>query len=315
MALTTQEQFDCPATDRAPFATLGDVNRLGEAFCAKPMAPEFLAGVQDYRAFRMQCLATTLRILNACGPPARSLVTVRLKRLDSILRKLTRHGANFRLGTLDDVVGVRVICQSVSDVIALSSRIKLSSSRYRVKNYIDDPAFTGYRGIHHIMRFGQPASADSSLTVRYEIQVRTYLQHQWAVWSESHGERAKIGQSDAAHHEELRSVALDIARWEESNPARIQEKLLPYSDVRTIAVCWRPPRGPATPFLFHDDVRAAVSWLNHLEADHHAHRENALLLVGVTEHVDIGRALKLTHPLYVGASVVHPRFYLPSGSP
>ena len=315
MALTVQEQFDCPATDRAPFATLGDVNRLGEAFCAKPLAPEFLTGVQDYRAFRMQCLSTTLRILDACDPPVRSLVTVRLKRLDSIRRKLTRHGANFRLGTLDDVVGVRVICQSVSDVITFSSRIVRSPSLYRVKNYIDDPAFTGYRGIHHIMRFGQPASADSSLTVRYEIQVRTCLQHRWAVWSESHGESAKIGQADAAHHEELRSVALDIARWEEGNPARIQEELLPYSGVRTIAVCWRPPHGPVTPLLFHDDVRAAVSWLNHLEADYIARRENALLLVGVTEHMDIGRALKLTHPLYVDARVEHPKSYIPSASP
>ena len=312
--MTAQEQFDCPATERVPFATLGDVNRIGEAFCAKPLAPEFLAGVQGYRAFRMQCLATTLRILDACAPPVRSLVTVRLKRLDSIRRKLTRHGANFQLGTLDDVVGVRVICQSVSDVITLSSRITRSPSLYRVKNYIDDPAFTGYRGIHHIMRFGQPASADSSLTVRYEIQVRTCLQHRWAVWSESHGEKAKIGQADAAYHEELRSVALDIAYWEESNPARIQEELLPYSGVRTIAVCWRPPRGPVTPLLFHNDILGAVSWLNHFEATYPARRGDALLLVGVAEHADVGRALRLTHPLYAGGRVVHPRFYITSTS-
>ena len=314
MALTTQEPFDCPATDQA-FATLGDVNRLGEAFCAKPLARESLTGVQGYREFRMQCLATTLRILDACAPPVRSLVTVRLKRLDSIRRKLTRHGTNFQLGTLDDVVGVRVICQSVSDVITLSGRIEHSPSLYRIKDYIDEPAFTGYRGIHHIMRFKQPASAGSSLTVRYEIQVRTCLQHRWAVWSESHGERAKIGQSDAARHEDLRSVALDLARWEDSNPARIQEELLRYSGVRTIAVCWRPPHGPAAPLPFHDDVRGAVSWLNHLEAAYPARRENALLLVGVAEHANIERALRLTHPLYVGARALHPRFYIPSTSP
>ena len=33
----------------------------------------------------------------------------------------------------------------------------------------------------------------------------------------------------------------------------------------------------------HDDVSAAVSWLNHLETAYPARRENALLLVGVTE--------------------------------
>lgn len=66
MALTPREQFDCPGRDGGKFATLGDVNRLGAAFCAEPYASELLAGVQGYRAFRMQCLATTLRILDAC---------------------------------------------------------------------------------------------------------------------------------------------------------------------------------------------------------------------------------------------------------
>lgn len=225
-----------------------------------------------------------------------------------------RPRAHFQLGTLDDIVGVRVICQSISDVVALSSQIGSSPKNYRIKNYMRNPAATGYRGVHHIMRFDQPAWAGLSLTVRYEIQVRTCLQHRWAVWSESYGERAKIGQSDAAHHDELRSVASEIARWEERNPARVQEELLPYSGVRTIAVCWRPPRGPSTPLLFHDDVREAVSWLNRLEAAYPARRENALLLVGVVDHADIRRALRLTHPLYVGIRAVHPRFYIPSGS-
>ena len=315
MALTSREQADCPESDGAKFATLGDVNRVGAAFCAEPYASEFLAGVQDYRAFRMQCLGTTLRILDACRPAAQSVVSVRLKRLDSIRRKITRRGANFRLGTLDDVIGVRVICQSVSEVNALSARIKSSPHIYRLKNYIEAPAATGYRGIHQIVRFDQPVSADRSLTVRFEIQVRTYLQHRWAVWSEAHGEKAKIGLADAVHHEQLRSIALDIARWEGDNPARDQDELLPYLGVRTIAVCWRPPRGPATSWLFQDDVGAAVSWLNHLEATYPTQRENALLLVGVAGHEDIGRAIRLTHPLYVGTHAVHPRFYIPSTSP
>ena len=314
MELTSQQQAECPASERVLFATLGDVDRLGAAFCAEPQASELLGGVQSYRAFRMQCLATTLRILDACRPPAQSVVTVRLKRLDSIRRKITREGANFRLGTLDDVIGVRVICQRVSEVVTLSARIKSSPHIHGIKNYIEAPAATGYRGIHHIMRFKQPVCADRSLAVRYEIQARTYLQHRWAVWSEAHGEKAKIGQADAARHEELRGVALDIARWEEDNPTRAQDELLSYSGARTVTVCWRPSRGPASPLLFYDDVRAAVSWLNHLETAYPAQRENALLLVGVIGHSDVERALRLTHPLYIGARAVHPRFYIPSTS-
>ena len=306
-----EEKTDSPATDGVGFATVGAVDRLGAEFCAEPQDSERLASVQGYRAFRMQCLATTLRMLDACAPPTQSIVSVRLKRLDSIRRKITRPNANFRLGTLDDVVGDRVICQSVSDVIALSSRIESSSHFYRIKNYIKTPATTGYRGIHHIMRFDQSISAEHSLAVRYEIQARTYLQHRWAVWSEAHGEKAKIGQADVTRQEELRSVASDIAGWEEDNPTRAQDELLRYSGVRTIAVCWRPPYGPSMPF-FHDDVRAAVSWLNHLEAAYPAQRENALLLVGVAERADIEGALRLTHPLYLGAPAVDPTFYIPS---
>ena len=163
MALTSQARTGCPASDEAPFATLGDVDRLGTAFCAEPHASELLAGVQGYRTFRMQCLATTLRILHACRPPTRSVVSLRLKRLDSIRRKITRPGANFKLGTLDDVIGVRVICRSVSDVVALSARLKSSPHIHRVKDYIEAPASTGYRAIHHIMRLRQPVSAERSL--------------------------------------------------------------------------------------------------------------------------------------------------------
>ena len=312
MALTGQERTDCAPSHRVPFATLGDINRLGAAFCAEPQALEHVAGVQGYRAFRMQCLATTLRILDTCGPPAQSVVSVRLKRLDSIRRKIGRPGTHFRLGTLDDVIGVRLICQNVADVMAVSGRIERSSHFHRSKDYISAPADSGYRGIHHIMRFDQAASADHSLAVRFEIQARTYLQHRWAVWCEAHGEKAKIGQADGIQQEQLRAASLDVARWEKANPARGQDDLLPYSGAHSIAVCWRPRRGPTTPLLFHDDLGAAVTWLTHLEGAYPAERANALLLVGVATGADIERALRLTHPLYVGVSPVHPRFYVPT---
>ena len=311
MALEAQVEGGCTGSSELPFATLGDVHRLGAGFCAEPQALERLADVQRYRAFRMRCLATTLHALDACGLPAESVVSVRLKRLDSIRRKISRSGANFRLGTLDDVIGVRVICQSVSAVESLSTRVERSPHFFRTKNYIEAPTATGYRGIHHIMRFDQPAATDRSLAVRYEVQVRTCLQHRWAVWSEDQGEKAKIGKGDDALHEQLRSISREIAHWEADNPQRPQEELPAYSGVRIIAVCWRSPPGPATTLLFNDDVGAAVSWLNHLETAYPAQRENALLLVGVAEHAEVGRVLRRTHPRYVGVPAAHPRFYMP----
>ena len=89
----------------------------------------------------------------------------------------------------------------------------------------------------------------------------------------------------------------------------------PYLGARTVVVCWRPPRGPATPLLFYDDVSAAVAWLNHLEAAYPAQREKALLLVGVAEPAEIGRALWLTHPLYVRRSRCAPKVLHPLDLP
>lgn len=314
MALASPREAECPPGDELPFTTLGDVNRLGSRYCEEPLAPQNLAHIQLYRAYRMRCLATTLRILRDCAPPTRSVVTVRLKRLQSIRRKITRPGTNFGLGTLDDVIGIRVICQSVSEAIALSDRIALSPHLHRTKNYLERPADTGYRGIHHIMRFEQPASTRHRLPVRYEVQVRTYLQHCWAVWSEAQGEKVKIGQGDPSRQDELRRVSRELAQWEEQNPACVQEDLLEYSGSRTIAVSWRPAYGPATPFFFRD-AGDAVAWLHHLETTLPAEKDNALLLVGIADPENVERALRLTHPIYMGVRPVHPGLYIPSVAP
>ena len=265
MAVMSQE-LDCPAGGAVPFATLGDVNRLGTAFSADPYAPEHLAGVQGYRAFRMQCLTTTLRILDACGPPPQSVVSVRLKRLDSIRRKITRPTTNFKLGTLDDVIGVRVICQTVSDVVALSARIQSSPHIHRVKNYIEAPAQyrVPWHPPHYAVRPDRLGGRVVECSLRNPRQdvppapvgcLVGVPRREGEAWSRRRcpPRRAPPGWVGTRLLEE------------QNNRARAQAELLPYSGARTIAVCWRPPRGPVTPFLFHDDVAASVSWLHYLE--------------------------------------------------
>lgn len=309
--MTTCLNTDCPPLGGGEnaFASLGDLDRIGDAFCQTAVQPA--DAVQRYRHFRMRCLATTLWIIDVCDVPTRAAVSVRLKRLDSIRRKINRVGTRFTLGRLDDVVGVRVVCQDLRTVRELSVRLRSSSTCYRVKDYVGDPAITGYRGIHHIMRFRQPVTATNYISVRFEIQVRTYLQHRWAVWSESHGEAVKLGTgSDEEEHRTLRALSENIARWENDNPGEIQAELPPYSDHRSIAVCWKTPNGRAVPYFFQDDLNGAVEWLNYLEMTYHRHRSNALLLVGVTELDETVRWLRLTHPLFTGSRVVDPAFYL-----
>ena len=304
-----------PIGERSPsFSSLGVIDRIGDAFCQSAQNLQRVADVQHYRSFRMRCLKTTLEIVDACRVPARATVSVRLKRLDSIRRKIGRANANFTLGRLDDVVGVRVICQDLSSVREFSDRLRASPDFYRVKDYITSPAVTGYRGVNHIMRLQQPVTATTGINMRFEIQVRTYLQHRWAVWSESHGEAVKLGVGAGEEHERLRALSEEIGRWEANNPDTRQIELPPYSGGRSIAVCWRTRHGPVTPYYFQDEVQNAADWLNYLETTYPGERENALLLVGVAPATDTQRLLQFTHPRFTGARVLDPRYWMPTSS-
>lgn len=293
------------------FATLGAIDRIGAAFCQSAQDLQRIADIQRYRSFRMRCLATTLSLVDGCGVPIHATVSVRLKRLDSIRRKIGRAGTNFSLGRLDDVIGVRVICQDLHTVEEFSHRIQASPSYYRAKDYIANPAGTGYRGINHILRFQQPIGKERDVHVRFEVQARTYLQHRWAVWSEAQGEAVKLGVGSVEEKARLRELSEKIAQWEERNPKTSQVSLPTYSGGQSIAVCWRIQHGPVTPYYFLNQVQNAVDWLNHLETTYPGERENALLLVGVTDTTATERLLQLTHPLFTGTRVIDPRHWMP----
>ena len=175
---------DCLVPSIAPaFTSLGDVNRLGDALCKSPNGLVPVSGVQSYRQFRMGCLNTTLGVLERATMPPRCLVSVRLKRMDSIRRKIMRPDGNFTLGQMDDVIGVRVICLTFNEACGLHARLKQQKEFRREKNYIaqEHAMRSGYRAAHTVMQFQQMLSASRSINVRFEIQVRTYYQHQWAV--------------------------------------------------------------------------------------------------------------------------------------
>ena len=314
--MTADALAGCPpaAEHEIRFSSLGAIDRIGDAFRQSPQNLLRVADVQLYRSFRMRCLATTLGIVDACHVPANAAFSVRLKRLDSIRRKIGRTGANFTLGRLDDVVGLRVICQDLSTAREFSVRILDSPHFFRRKDYIAAPAATGYRGLHHIIRLKQPVTETAGINVRFEIQVRTCLQHRWAVWSESRGEAVKLGAGEHAEHQRLRALSEAIARWEAANPDICQLELPAYSGGRSVAVCWRTRHGPVIPYYFQSEVRSAVDWLNYLETTYAAERENALLLVGVSEEAATWRLLELTHPLYTGARVLDPRYWMPSST-
>lgn len=298
------------------FNSLGDVDRAGAAFCADAHNPLRVTAVQKYRVFRMRCLKTTLGIVESSVMPTHALVSVRLKRLDSIRRKMGRDKTQFSLGSMDDVIGVRIICQNFQTVCDISERLRSLPNFYRQKDYINNPhpANTGYRSVHHIMRFEQPLTETKNIAVRFEIQIRSFYQHQWAIWSESQGEAVKVGSGSEEIKATLYALSNRIANWEEKNPHKVQEQLPDYTGGEDVVVAWKTRNVKPTCNVFRGEVDRAVKWLNYLETKYPAQRSDALLLVGVTNPGEALKVLSLTHPLYVTKRIIEPQYWMPRDS-
>ena len=317
MTLNAASLCPAPGSDsNLGFASLGDVNRAGTDFCAAAHDIATITAVQQYRVFRMRCLKTSLSIVESANIPSRALVSVRLKRLDSIRRKINRPENNFSLGQMDDVIGVRIICSNYQTIRDLSQRIQLLSDSLHLKDYTREPhpENTGYRSVHHIIRFKQPLTETKKIAVRFEIQIRSFYQHQWAIWSEHHGEAAKLGRGSEEVKANLRDLSDHIARWEESNPRKMQHELPHYTSGEDIVVAWRQKYAEPTCYFFHHKVDDAVKWLNHLETKYPAERNDALLLVGVTTPGEARKVLRMTHPLYVANRIIEPKYWMPPDS-
>jgi ppGpp synthetase/RelA/SpoT-type nucleotidyltranferase len=109
-----------------------------------------------------------------------SIVVRRLKRTPSIVSKLTRY-PNMKLHRMQDIGGCRSIVSSVKQVEKLLDNLQKSSTSHvihKVKNYIDEPKDTGYRGVHVIYKYN--ASKQEFKDYFIEIQLRSKIQHAWA---------------------------------------------------------------------------------------------------------------------------------------
>ncbi|MBQ3309581.1 RelA/SpoT domain-containing protein, partial [Candidatus Saccharibacteria bacterium] len=119
-------------------------------------------------------------------------VAERLKRLPSILGKLHRF-PTMKLNQIQDIGGVRIICSDIDQLMALLPYLDEIFPEYKEKNRLENPAPSGYRGIHRIYK------KDG---VCVELQIRTMLEHVWATSVESidvlRGTAMKNGEDGAA---------------------------------------------------------------------------------------------------------------------
>lgn len=300
-----------------PFLSKGQIDRYGVAFSENPQDIESVNAVQEYRAFRLNCLTTSIRILNNARLPDAVFVSARLKRLDSIYRKLTRSGTNFKLAQLDDIIGLRVVCRSFQETQNLGARLGELPEKYRIIDYTQPGVKdTGYRCVHTIMRFNQKLNEKLTISVRFEIQTRSFYQHRWAVWSEAHGEDVKLGTEEAnekarGRRRELLDLSRQIARWEERNQIVIQHPLAKHAGNHHLTVVWKQKDIPSAFNNFHNDIEGAVNYLSYLETRFPSKRNSALLLVGIANEREAEHVLQETHPLFFTGQVPQPSSWMP----
>ena len=313
------EQFtDCPppSTD-TNFSSIGEVRRASIEYRINRQDPDAIETLNQYRLFRLNCIRTSLRILQQAEFPKRVFVSARLKRLASIYRKLKRNelrNIESSVSEMDDIIGFRVICSSLNDAKLLGMRLEKNLGA-RMKDYLQGThtTGTGYRSLHAVLRFNQPFRGNS-VKSRFEIQVRTWYQHLWACWCESFGERAKEGFPNASAKEmetknRLLLVSQKLKDWEESNLDKEQHELLKFSDLYNVAVAWYSDDGTLGFDPFLTDMEKAANQLSYLETQTSV---DPLLLVGVTSQENLKNLLRNTHPKFMSHSTLNPRYWMPS---
>lgn len=109
----------------------------------------------------------------------------RLKSPQSILEKLQRKGLPFTCdtarATLNDIAGVRVICNYIEDIYTVANLLTMQDDVELVKrkDYIESPKPNGYRSLHLVIKTPVYLS-DRKEMVNVEVQIRTIAMDFWA---------------------------------------------------------------------------------------------------------------------------------------
>ena len=109
----------------------------------------------------------------------------RLKSPQSMMEKLQRKGKTFNSAnaraTLNDIAGVRVICNYIEDIYAVAEYLTRQDdvTLIKTKDYIKAPKPNGYRSLHLVIETPVFLS-DRKEIVTVEVQIRTIAMDFWA---------------------------------------------------------------------------------------------------------------------------------------
>ena len=142
--------------------------------------------VEDWRKLHMvpltELVAEVTKTLESAGVHA-AFSSHRLKRMTSIIAKLN-HNPGMGLGGLQDIGGARFVFDDIESLLDAQKVIASATFEHFVadrepNDYVAEPKESGYRSIHFKYKFISDNSDYDGL--RVELQIRTKLQHDWAM--------------------------------------------------------------------------------------------------------------------------------------
>ena len=108
-------------------------------------------------------------------------VTGRTKKISSIISKANRLDTNDIEGKIDDIAGIRIMCQFVEDIYTIVELIKNRTDMTVIneKDYITNFKESGYRSYHVIIKY-TVNMVDGAKDILAEFQIRTLAMNFWA---------------------------------------------------------------------------------------------------------------------------------------
>ncbi len=105
----------------------------------------------------------------------------RIKKPESIARKLVKKGYKVSSAKLNDIVGIRVVCLYSDDVYKIAELMKKQKdfTLIKEKDYIKNPKKSGYQSLHLIMDVPLTYQTTTECQ-RVELQIRTVAMDFWA---------------------------------------------------------------------------------------------------------------------------------------
>lgn len=156
------------------------INKLGRVIKVKLRNEEELSfdeieNLQEYRISFKEDLSEVFKLITNLSTTGRkdSIVSYRIKRIESILSKIRRE-PTMALGNMGDIAGCRIILYSKKELLNLVEVIKEKFEITSINDYLASPKEDGYNGFHIYVK--SPLNDYKKI----EIQLRLITTHKWA---------------------------------------------------------------------------------------------------------------------------------------